>query len=155
MKNNEEKIRRIVANTDINTALSMMHNRTYRQMGNLAREVVPIYDSGMDFGKAYVDVKFGGENKARRYSAAAKEFTQGHLWSGRELNRLVATSRFGAETHLVYGVGAGRNLMEEDYVNVMMELGLTEIQAADLVEPLLKVADGLKNRKGLHSILVG
>ena len=158
MEEYEQKVRKIVAYNDVDTALSSMHARAYRQTRKIAREVVSSYDSGEDFGGASVGVVFENMRKARRLSDAIDEFSDYSPTAGRELKRLISVNRFGAETHLLYGLGTSGDLTVNEYMHVMKSLGLSEAQASEMYEPILEVSQNLMQQKkgsGLRRILVG
>ena len=158
----ESDVRKLVAYDNLDIPLCALHNRVDRKHGKLARALEAPIDAGENFGCANVAVVYEDKKKARAMRDGVNQFCDKYPSEGRELQKMISSKRTIRETHLHYGIPEGRRISSQDYVQAMVDVGLTQTQAEAFypkVLDVLRTLQRLRGKKttsaGLRDVLIG
>ena len=151
----EGNVRKLIAYDNMNIPLGALNRRIARRHKDLAVNLEEPVDQGADFGCAIADVEYRDKNKARALRDAVNAFCEEFPREGRKLQQYIAVKRVERETYLQYGLPEGRKLSSADYVQAMVDVGLTESQARVLYPAVLDTSRVLQRARGKKTTTTG
>lgn len=113
-----------------------------------------------DGERVFAYVREVDESKARGLREGVDLFSKRHPEYGEILNGIIEETRKQHEVHLYFGTLPNKTLTREDYVGVMMNLGLSQHSAERFYPIVMEITRSIqKQRKGngkdLRSIMIG
>jgi len=115
-------------------------------------------EAGLNFQgeRAYARVEKKNKLKARDVNAGMAEFAEKFPDYGAKLDKMITRQRKKRETHLYFGMNEGRRLTQEDYMNVMQDLGLSSERSEQLYPVVMEISRNLtRKRDEDRSVLIG
>ena len=151
----EQKVRRLVSADIIYRILKSLGERGVRRLDKRALEIVQLLD-GEENERFFSEVEEIDEEKARTLREGIDEFKKGYPKYGEILEKNISTKRTEKNKYLVYGVKRGFHLPEEDYLQVMMDLGFERREASSLYPHILAISKrlGKANEHTKRKILI-
>lgn len=156
----EEKIIHLIAQDRIEIPLSSMYQKTKKSKATEAKDLASLLSEmhGEKFvgERVFAYVKTEDKERARGMKEAIAEFCEEFPKYGKILQGKIAEKRVIAEEHLYFGVNPNKRLCNEDYLEVMRSLGLTESTARALYPELIEISRKLSRaREEERSVIVG
>jgi hypothetical protein len=151
----ERQIIGLVAADRIEMPISSMSGKLKRMKPKLA-SAIDLGDTSYSGDRVYARITTDETMKARGLKEGISEFETLYPAHGKILREIIEEKRAEKEVNLYFGVNPGCRLTADDYLDVMSNLGFSEIQARNLYEPLIETSRKIsKKRDEERSILIG
>lgn len=153
----ERQLVQLIATDRTEIPISSMSGKLKRKKPKMAQAIV-MPESGRYVGeRVYARLESKDSMKARTMKEAISEFTQQYPTHGKVLQGMIAEKRLQKEEHLYFGVRDGCRLASNDYMDVMKELGFSEVTAERLYPEMIEVSRNLQRQRGCpeRSVLIG
>jgi hypothetical protein len=154
----EKLVRKLVAMNDLRIPFSSLYQKNKKIEKEYALGISNYVGQSADFGNsvsAYVEKT--EKQKARGMEEGIEEFSKQYPRYGNILKGLIDEKRAKKEVYLNYCVKLGYKLNDNEYINVMRDIGLTDTEAEAMFPKLMDISARLKKKQkeGLREILVG
>lgn len=130
-------VRNLVAYDILEKPLSSLEGKAKRKKEKLASELAELLDIGEDGERIFAHIDRRDHAKARTLREGINVFKEQHPRYGEILEKIIAETRLEKDEVLVYGIKPGFYLGTEDYLRVMVNLGLSK-EGACAMYPHLK-----------------
>jgi hypothetical protein len=141
----EKRVRRLIAEDVTSKVLKSLGDKGDRRLKKGAKEIVNLLNEGEEpNNRFYVGIEKDREEKARTMKEGINAFKKQYSRYGKILEGLIAEKRIKRNKNLVYRLNKGYNLSEEDYVQVMMNLGFERREASAMYPHILAISERLK-----------
>ena len=141
----EKKVRGLIAADITYRVLKSLGEKGVRRLDKRAAEIVDLLDEGEEpNNRFYVRIEGSQEEKARTMKEGINAFNKKYPRYGKILEGLIAEKRTKRNKNLVYGLNEGYNLSEEDYVQIMMDLGFERREASATYPHILAISERLE-----------
>jgi hypothetical protein len=153
----ERKVIKLIATDRIEIPISSMSGKLKRRKPKLAQEIQLPESNRYKGERVYAHILTEDEMKARTMKEAIAAFVEKYPSHGKVLQGIIAEKRLKKETHFYFGVNEGCRLTEEDYIDVMKDLGFGEVTARGLYNEIIEVSRNLAKKRGSpeRSVLIG
>ncbi len=107
--------------------------------------------------RAYVKIEEEDKQKARGIREGIDEFSRKYPKYGIILNGIIEEMRTVREKHLYFGMNEGKRLTNEDYLEILKDMGLGPVTAQKYCDVALDISRSLikKREEKERSILIG
>ncbi|HUW43385.1 MAG TPA: hypothetical protein VMV95_00260 [Bacillota bacterium] len=139
----ERRVRRLIAGDITYRVLKSLGDRGDRRLKKRAAEIVDILDQKELNNRFFVGIEKTEEEKAKTLRQGINAFKKKYKREGEVLEGLIAEKRIEKNKNLVYGLNNGYHLSEEDYVQIMMDLGFEKREAASIYPHILAISERL------------
>ena len=141
----ENKVRRLIAGDITYRVLKSLGERGNRRLKKRAVEIVCLLKEGEEpNSRFYVEIERIKEEKARTMRGGINAFKKKYPNYGKILEGLIAEKRIKRNKNLVYRLNKGYKLSEEDYVQIMMDLGFEKREASAMYPHILAISERLE-----------
>ena len=155
----ERQVIGLVALDRIYVPMSSFDGKLKRRRPKVAGAIVADDDFSKAFegDRAYARVTVENKTKSRDMRTGVEEFCAEYPQYGKILNGYIEQERVKRETHLSFGMQPGKRLTQGDYMDVMIDMGLTEQRAAEFYPVVMEISRNLakKRDEGDRSVLIG
>lgn len=156
----ERQIIQLIAADRIGIPLSSLDNKIKRLKPKLAADIYlpDATKPSFEGERVYVRIETddNATQKARTMKEAIAAFSDKYPRHGKILEEMIAEERQVRETNLYFGVNPGCRLAADDYMEVMQNLGFTEVGAKNFYPELMDVSRRIsKARDEERSIMLG
>jgi len=139
----ESRVRRLVAADITYRVFKSLGDKGIRRLNKSAEEIVQLLESEEPGYRFLSKIEESEEKKARTLRQGIDIFREKHTRSGVILERIIAETRAKKNRHLVYGLNEGYKLSEEDYVQIMIDLGFDRREASGLYPHITAISERL------------
>lgn len=140
----ENRIRRLVAGDITYRVLKSLGDKGDRRLKKRAKEIVVLLDEEEPNDRFYARIERIEEEKAKTIREGVNAFKKKYKSHGKILEGFIAKTRIERNKNLVYGLNEGYKLSEEDYVQIIMDLGFERREAAAMYPHILAISERLK-----------
>ena len=157
----ESRVRRMVSSDITYRVLKSLGERGVRKLTKKAKEIVELledYEEGAEEKRFFARTQEETEDKkARTLRQGIDIFKERYPEYAEELEGIITETRSQRNNYLVYGIREGFRLGEEDYVQVMMDLGFKKREAASLYPHIVAISErqGKAGEQKSRKILIG
>jgi len=145
----ESRVRRLIAADISYRVLNSLGEKGIRRLNKRAEEIAVLLDEEPQ-DRFFAKIEESSEQKARTMKEGIEAFKDKHPKYGEILENLIAETRQRRNKNLVYGLNQEYHLSEEDYVQVMMDLGFERREASAMYPHVLAIS-GRLGRADEHS----
>ena len=138
----EKRVRRLIAGDITSKVLKNLGEKGVRRLNKGAKEIFGLLDKEEPNDRFYVRVEKIEEEKARTMRQGVNAFKKEYPRYGEILEGLIAEKRMKKNKNLVYRLNKGK-LSEEDYTQVMMDLGFEKREASAIYPHILAISERL------------
>ena len=139
----EKRVRRIIAADITYRVLKSLGEKGVRRLDKRATEIVGLLDKEEQGDRFYARIEKTEEEKARTLRQGIDAFKKKHPRYGNVLEGLIAEKRLERNENLIYGLTKGSKLSEEDYVQIIMDLGFEKREASAMYPHILAISERL------------
>ncbi len=140
----EKRVRRLIAGDITYRVLKSLGDKGTRRLNKRAANIVELLEKGEEpNNRFFAEIKVIPEQKARTMKEGIDAFKQKYPNYGKILEGLIAEKRERKNKNLVYLLSKGYNLSEEDYVQVIMNLGFEKREASSMYPHILAISERL------------
>ena len=140
----EKRVRKSIAGDITSKVLKSLGDKGDRRLKKGAKEIVNLLNEGEEPNYRFcVEIKKTKEEKARTLREGINAFKKKYSRYGNILEGLIAEKRIKRNKNLVYRLNKGYKLSEEDYVQVMMDLGFEKREASAMYPHILAFSERL------------
>ena len=139
----ENRVRRLIAGDITYRVLKSLGDKGDRRLKKRAAEIVFLLDQEEPSGRFYAGIEKIDEEKAKTMKEGINAFKKKYPRYGKILEGLIAQTRLSKNKNLVYGLSEGYKLSEEDYVQIMMDLGFERREASAMYPHILAISERL------------
>jgi hypothetical protein len=152
----EQKVLGLIALDRLHMPVSSMEGKFKRRKEKFA-EAIQLDKAGYRGQRVYARIEVEDKLKARGTKEGIEQFCGEYPKYGDILTKMIEDQRSDRETHLYFGTNPDCRLTSDDYLAVMVDLGLPEAQAKALYGPLMDFSRTLKKRRDENnrSIILG
>ena len=152
----EQKVLRLIALDRLHAPVSSMEGKFKRRQEKIANSI-ELEKSGYRGERVHAKIVVEDQLKTRRIGDAVAEFCEKYPEEGKILTQIIEDERSESETHLYFGMNTACKLTAEDYIAIMMDLGMSEAQARALYQPLMDYSRTLakQRQEGDRSLTLG
>ena len=136
----ENRVRRLIAADITYRVLKGLGEKGIRRLNKRAKEIVDLLDMGGQNDRFYVEIQKIEDEKARTMKEGINAFKKQYPNYGKILEGLIAEKRIKRNKNLVYSLNEGYKLAEEDYVQVMVDLGFDRREASSMYPHILTIS---------------
>ncbi len=142
----EKRVRRLIASDITYRVLQNLGNKGIRNLDKKVTGILEyIVEKEIIGDRVFAEVVYEPEDKkARKISEAISIFKEKHTKYGKILQNLIDEKRKQESNYLIYGLKQGFKLSEEDYVQVMIDLGFEKREASSIYPHVLSISERLK-----------
>ena len=141
----EKRVRRLIAGDITSKVLKSLGDKGDRRLKKGAKEIVNLLGEGEEpNNRFYVGIEKSKEEKARTMKEGINAFKKKYSRYGKILEGLIAEKRIKRNKNLVYRLNKGYNLSEENYVQIIMDLGFERREASAIYPHILAISERLK-----------
>jgi len=141
----EKKVRRLIAADITYRVLKSLGEKGVRRLNKRAVEIVNLLYEGEEMNERFfVGFEKTQEEKARTMKEGINAFNKKYPRYGKILEGLIAQKRIERNKNLVYRLNEGYNLSEEDYVQIMIDLGFERREASAMYPHILSISERLE-----------
>jgi len=158
MTNNvERQVIGLIAADRISIPVRSMGNKLYNKRPKLAKAIdLSWFDEDFVGDRVYARIEKGETIKARGMKNGIEKFEENFPRHGEILRGYIAEEREAREVSMYFGVNDGCRLTSDDYMEVMEDLGFTEMTARRLYPELMNISRNLsRKRDEERSVLIG
>jgi len=139
----EINVRNLVAYDILEKPLSSLEGKAKRRKEKIANELAELLDVGEDGERIFASIEYREHDKARTLREGIDAFKKEHPRYGDILEGAIAQKRLARDEVLVYGIKPGFRLGTDDYLRVMVSLGLSREQACGMYPHLKEISEKL------------
>ena len=140
----EKRVRRLIAGDITSKVLKSLGDKGDRRLKKGAKEIVNLLGEGEEpNNRFYVGIEKSKEEKARTMKEGINAFKKKYSRYGKILEGLIAEKRIKRNKNLVYRLNKGYNLSEENYVQIIMDLGFERREASAIYPHILTSSERL------------
>jgi len=151
----ERQVIELVAIDRIGIPIKSMAGKIDRQKPKVAADI-SLPGNNYSGERVYARVRDEEGMKARGMSGAIAVFCGRHPQYGKELKGLIAEQRTVREPTLYFGMQPGCRLTTQDYMDVMTNLGFSELKAESMYSELMDASRKISRaRNEERSTLIG
>ncbi len=154
----EKRVRRLIAADISYRSLKSLGEKGIRRLNKRAQEIVELLEEEESMDRFHAGIRETEEEKSSRtLRQGIDAFTEEHPRYGKILEGLIAETRLQKNRHLIYRLNPGYNLSEEDYVQIIVDLGFERREASAIYPHILAISERLKkaDEQKERSILIG
>lgn len=141
----EKRVRRLIAGDITYRVLKSLGEKGIRRLKKGAKEIVNLLGEGEEpNNRFYVGIEKSEEEKSKTLREGINAFKKKYSSYGKILEGLIAQKRIERNKNLVYGLNEGYHLSEEDYVQIMIDLGFEKREASAMYPHILAISERLK-----------
>jgi len=140
----EKRVRGLIAADITYRVLKSLGEKGVRRLDKRAAEIVDLLGRGELNNRFYVRIERGLEEKARTMKEGINAFKKKYPSYGKILEGLIAEKRIERNKNLVYGLNEGYHLSEEDYIQIIMDLGFERREASAMYPHILAISERLE-----------
>ena len=141
----ENKVRRLIAGDITSKVLKSLGDKGDRRLKKGAKEIVNLLNEGEEPNDRFcVGIKKTKEEKARTLRKGINAFKKKYSRYGDILEGIIAEKRIKRNKNLVYRLNKGYKLSEEDYVQIIMDLGFEKREASAMYPHILAISERLE-----------
>lgn len=140
----ENKVRRLIAGDITYRVLKSLGDKGDRRLHKKAVEIVYLLNKGEEPNdRFFVGIEKTEKEKAKTMRQGINAFKKKYSSYGKILEGLIAQKRIERNKNLVYGLNEEYHLSEEDYVQIIMDLGFEKREASAMYPHILAISERL------------
>ena len=139
----ESRVRRLVSADILYRTLKSLGERGVRRLDKRSEEIVQLLDEEEN-QRFFLKIEEIGEERARTLREGIDKFKEEYPRQGEILEQCISSKRTERNKYLIYGIRRGFHLAEEDYLQVMMDLGFERREASSIYPHILSISRRLK-----------
>ena len=153
----EKKVRKLIASDISYRVLKSLGEKGVRRLDKIAREIEEALETEEENERFFAQIKTTPEEKARTLRQGIDAFKEEHPRYGLLLEEMIAKKRIQSNKYLFYKLNSGYKLSEEDYVQVIIDLGFERREASAMYPHILSISERLRKADETleRSILLG
>jgi len=141
----EKRVRRLIAGDITSKVLKNLGEKGARRLKKGAKEIVNLLGEGEEpNNRFYVGIEKSKEEKSKTLREGINAFKKQYSSYGKILEGLIAKKRIQRNKNLVYRLNKGYNLSEENYVQIIMDLGFERREASAIYPHILARSERFK-----------
>lgn len=139
----EKRVRRLIAGDITYKVLKSLGDKGDRRLKKRAAEIVNLLDEEEPGNRFYARIETSKEEKSKTLREGINAFKKKYSSYGKILEGLIAEKRIQRNKNLVYRLNKGYNLSEEDYVQIIVDLGFERREASAIYPHILAISERL------------
>jgi len=141
----EKFVRWLIASDILYRPLKSLGEKGIRRLDKTAKNIADLLKQEAEIGeRVVVRIEEREEAKARTLKEGIDKFSEKYPKHGEILKGLIKEERTKRNNYLIYGLKEKYKLAEEDYIQVMMDLGFTKREAAEIYPHILSISGRLE-----------
>lgn len=156
VENLERQVINLVATDRLYVPSSSFDGKLERRRPKIALDLGRI-NRGFQGERTYVRIENKDKNKARGMREGIAKFTEEFPKYGKILEGYIQEQRVVREKHLYFGVQDGKRLTNDDYLEVLTNMGLGSVTAQKYCDVALDISRNLMKKRSdaERSVLIG